>query len=52
MKSFITANPNVYFFMKEVLFTSDFKSINFRLLFVRLLKEINKIILSNDPTEN
>ena len=44
MKSFITANPNVYVFMKEVLFTSGFKSINFRLLFVRLLKEINKII--------
>ena len=44
MKSFITANPNVYFFMEEVLFTSGFKSINFRLLFVRLLKEINKII--------
>ena len=52
MKSFITANPNVYFFSKEVLFTSDFKSINFRLLFVQLLKEINKIMLSNDPTEN
>jgi len=44
MKSFITANPNVYFFMKEVLFASGFKSINFRLLFVRLLKEINKIM--------
>jgi|GEM_PF-1410809 hypothetical protein len=44
MKSFITANPNVYVFMKEVLFTSDFKSINCRLLFVQLLKEINKIM--------
>ena len=44
MKSFITANPNVYFFMKEVLFTSDFKRINSRLLFVQLLKEINKIM--------
>ena len=44
MKSFITANPNVYFFMKEVLFTSGFKSINFRLLFVRLLKKIKKIM--------
>ena len=44
MKSVITANPNVYVFMKEVLFTSGFKSINSRLLFVQLLKEINKII--------
>ena len=44
MKSFITANPNVYFFLKEVLFTGGFKSINFRLLFVQLLKEINKIM--------
>ena len=44
MKSFITANPNVYFFMKEVLFTSGFKSIDFRFLFVQLLKEINKIM--------
>ena len=44
MKSFITANPNIYFFMKEVLFTSGFKSIEFRLLFVQLLKEINKIM--------
>ena len=44
MKSFITANPNVYVFIKEVLLTSDFKSINSRLLFVRLLKEINKIM--------
>ncbi len=44
MKSFITANPNVYVFMKEVLFMSGFKSINFRLLFVQLLKEINKIM--------
>ena len=52
MKSFITVNPNVYFFLKEVLFTSNFKSINFRLLFVQLLKEIKKIIQSNDPTEN
>ena len=44
MKSFITANPNVYFFIKEVLFTNDFKSIDFRPLFVQLLKEINKIM--------
>ena len=44
MKSFITANPNVYFFMKEVLFTSGFKSIDFRLLSVQLLKEINEIM--------
>ena len=44
MKSFITANPNVYFFMKEVLFTSGFKNINFRLLFAQLLKEFNKIM--------
>ena len=44
MKSFITANPDVYFFMKEVLFTSGFKSIDCRLLFVQLLKEINKIM--------
>ena len=33
-----------YFFMKEVLFTSGFKSINFRLLFLQLLKENNKIM--------
>ena len=44
MKSFITANPNVYFYLKEVLFASGFKSINFRLIFAQLLKEINKII--------
>ena len=45
MKSFITANPNnVYILMKEVLLTNGFKSIDFRLLFVQLLKEINKII--------
>ena len=44
MKSFITANPNVYLFLKEVLFTNGFKSINFRLLFAQLLKEINRIM--------
>ena len=38
--------------MKEVLFAGGFKSIDFRLLFVQLLKEINKIMQSNDPTEN
>ena len=31
-------------FLKEVLFTSGFKSIDFHLLFAQLLKEINKII--------
>jgi len=44
MKSLIIWKPGSYLFMKEVLLSSGFNSINFRLLFLQLLKVNIKII--------
>mgnify|MGYP003707758617 CR=1 FL=1 len=44
MKSFITANPNGYLFLKEILFANGFKSIHSGLVFSLLFKKINKIM--------